>query len=300
MEERLRYEGTLPSLGLLSLQAAVKRRGSPKESDERPELVAAARRVQVDPWEVRRYCEVCGIGADGTLPPTYPQVLATPLHGAILAADEFPLPVLGLVHLENRVVQHRRIAAEERLEITCAVREWEWDPYRGRRFSLITEMRVMRELVWESELWALCRGKSRDLQERPPREPRQESAPSGEPQRLVSSVVELPEDLGRRYASVCGDYNPIHLHPWTAKPFGFKRPIIHGMWTLARCWAALSEVTDAEALRLSVQFRRPLYLPSRALIGVEQSGPGRLEYVCESLDRRKVYVRGVLQEGSGK
>ena len=49
----------------------------------------------------------------------------------------------------------------------------------------------------------------------------------------------LPDDLGRRYASVSGDRNPIHMHALTAKAFGFPRAIAHGMWTKARCLAAL-------------------------------------------------------------
>ncbi|WP_258038084.1 MaoC/PaaZ C-terminal domain-containing protein, partial [Streptomyces sp. SM5] len=47
----------------------------------------------------------------------------------------------------------------------------------------------------------------------------------------------LPGDLGRRYGAVSGDRNPIHLHPLTARLFGFPRHIAHGMWTVARCLA---------------------------------------------------------------
>ena len=48
----------------------------------------------------------------------------------------------------------------------------------------------------------------------------------------------LPGDLGRRYAAVSGDRNPIHLYALTAKAFGFPRQIAHGMWSKARCLAA--------------------------------------------------------------
>ena len=36
-----------------------------------------------------------------------------------------------------------------------------------------------------------------------------------------------------------GDHNPIHLHPLTAKALGYPRQLAHGMWSLARCVAAL-------------------------------------------------------------
>ena len=50
----------------------------------------------------------------------------------------------------------------------------------------------------------------------------------------------IPDDAGRRYAKVSGDVNPIHLSGLTAKAFGFKRAIAHGMWVKARVLGALS------------------------------------------------------------
>ena len=64
----------------------------------------------------------------------------------------------------------------------------------------------------------------------------------------------LPADLGRRYAAVSGDHNPIHLYPLTAKAFGFPRQIAHGMWTKARCVAAMeNRLPDAVTGRGGVQ-----------------------------------------------
>jgi acyl dehydratase len=66
---------------------------------------------------------------------------------------------------------------------------------------------------------------------------------------------------GRRYAGVSGDVNPIHLHPLTAKAFGFPRAIAHGMWTAAHALAALQGRLPG-ALTFDVAFGRPLLLPS--------------------------------------
>jgi acyl dehydratase len=71
----------------------------------------------------------------------------------------------------------------------------------------------------------------------------------------------VPDDAGRRYAKVSGDVNPIHLSGLTAKAFGFKRAIAHGMWVKARALAALSgRLPDVVAV--DVGFRKPLFLPS--------------------------------------
>ena len=74
----------------------------------------------------------------------------------------------------------------------------------------------------------------------------------------------LRDDLGRRYAAVSGDHNPIHLHAWSAKPFGFPRAIAHGMWTKARCLAALRL---PDAFEVVVKFKKPILLPSKVTFG---------------------------------
>ena len=73
----------------------------------------------------------------------------------------------------------------------------------------------------------------------------------------------MPGDIGRRYGAVSGDRNPIHLHRLTARVFGFPRAIAHGMWTKARCLAALDEQLPGR-LTISVSFRRPLVIPAVA------------------------------------
>lgn len=57
------------------------------------------------------------------------------------------------------------------------------------------------------------------------------------------------KDTGLRFAAVVSDYNPIHLYPATAKLFGFKRPIAHGMFVAAKVFhEALAEWAKAGAL----------------------------------------------------
>jgi len=77
-------------------------------------------------------------------------------------------------------------------------------------------------------------------------------------------------DIGRRYARVSGDYNPIHLTDITAKLFGFKQAIAHGMWTKARCLAALDQQIPTEGYSVDVTFHRPLFLPSQVLFYSQQ------------------------------
>ena len=68
-------------------------------------------------------------------PPTYPHVLAFPLHMAVMADGGFPFGAVGLVHLENRIEQHRPIGVGE--ELTIRVRPTKLQPHpKGRTFTL--------------------------------------------------------------------------------------------------------------------------------------------------------------------
>jgi acyl dehydratase len=78
----------------------------------------------------------------------------------------------------------------------------------------------------------------------------------------ASGEWRLGGDLGRRYGAVSGDRNPIHMHSLAAKPFGFPGAIAHGMWTKARCLAAL-EGRLPDAFEVAVGFRKPILLPAR-------------------------------------
>ncbi len=83
----------------------------------------------------------------------------------------------------------------------------------------------------------------------------------------------MPGDAGRRYAKVSGDVNPIHLSGLTAKAFGFKRAIAHGMWINARVLAALAGRLP-DALNVDVAFKKPLFLPSTVTLSTARTAAG--------------------------
>jgi acyl dehydratase len=128
------------------------------------------------------------------------------------------------------------------------------DHPKGRSFDIATDVRVDGELAWREESTMLSRGGGGSAREDAAREDPADF-------RFVAEWG-LPADLGRRYAAVSGDRNPIHMHSLTAKPFGFPRAIAHGMWTKARCLAAL-EPSLPDAYEVSVEFRKPMLLPGR-------------------------------------
>ncbi len=192
-------------------------------------------------------------------------MLAFPLHMAVMADGGFPFGAVGLVHVENRIEQHRRIGLGE--ELTIRVRPTKLQPHpKGQTFSLLTEVTAGRQKAWESVSTMLRRGKGDSNAVVPGMRGEvrssEESFTTLSADTPASATWKLGGDLGRRYAAVSGDRNPIHMHSLTAKPLGFPAAIAHGMWTKARCLAALdSRLPDAFAV--DVRFRKPILLPAR-------------------------------------
>ncbi len=250
----------------------------PGGGGEVPDLELELSGVLADPAALAAYAKVCGFTLRDHLPPTYPHVLAFPLQMAVMADGSFPFGAVGLVHVENRIVQHRPIASGE--ELTIHVRPTKLQPHpKGRTFSLQTVVLAGDDVVWDETSTMLRRGKpspgadgtkTGDSHPKSARQPEEfgvlgAEVPAGAEWRLGG-------DLGRRYGSVSGDRNPIHLHSLTAKPLGFPAAIAHGMWTKARCLAAL-EARLPDAFAVDVRFRKPILLPARVeFASAEQDG----------------------------
>jgi acyl dehydratase len=259
----LLVRAALPALPVVNLLPGIRKTGS-------GDLAGLARTRP--PLEIRRehvtaYAAVCGFPEKDTVPLTYPHVLGFPLHLQVMTDPGFPFPAMGSVHLTNAITAHRAIAIGETVEV--GVRPENLQPHaKGRTVDFVTEVTSAGELVWE--------GRSTYLRRGPAGDPGSAGAPSGP----VFDEVEtsgvtwsLPGDLGRRYAAVSGDRNPIHLYALTARALGFKRQIAHGMWTKARCVAAL-ENRLPDAVTVEVAFKKPVFLPGRVAFGSKPTDTG--------------------------
>jgi acyl dehydratase len=221
--------------------------------------------VRAEAADVAAYAKVCGFALRDTLPPTYPHMLAFPLQMAVMSDGSFPFGAVGLVHVENSIVQKRPIALDE--ELTIRVRPTPLQPHpKGQTFSLETEVLVDGEVVWESVSTMLRRGKPDG--NAPKAEKDFEPLPADAP---ASAEWKLGGDLGRRYAGVSGDRNPIHMHSLTAKPLGFPGAIAHGMWTKARALAQL-ESKLPDSFEAEVRFRKPVLLPAKVEFAGQEQG----------------------------
>jgi MaoC like domain len=228
--------------------------GSGGGGDGLPDLTLMLEDATVDRERLANYDRVCKFPLRDQLPATYPHMLAFPLQLSLMTDSSFPFSALGLVHIANRIVQHRPIRISEELQLKVWATDLTDHP-RGKQFIFRTETRVGEELVWEEGSTYLKRGGgSGDGREK-------DRNGNDDPQLPVTATWRLPGDLGRRYGSVSGDMNPIHMHSVSARLFGFPSAIAHGMWTKARCLAALDPQLP-EAFTVEVAFKKPILLPA--------------------------------------
>lgn len=252
--------GSPPLLAPLYWRAALKRKITGSTLPEQ----GVRCRVSVDPKAVAAYRKVCGFADSAVLPATYPHILAFGLQMQLLTDTKFPFPLLGLVHLSNRIRIHRPLGGVSDLSI--GVHAQNLKPHaKGATFDIITTVEDSLGLLWEAESRMLCRGV------------KLEGTSTDEAQPSPTQVSELtrwkaPADIGRRYARVSGDYNPIHLSAFTAKLFGFPQAIAHGLWNTARTLAALGEHLPAANIEISVEFKKPVRLPSEVTLLASAAG----------------------------
>ncbi|MFP5347878.1 MAG: MaoC family dehydratase [Actinomycetes bacterium] len=261
--------------------------GLRRAGDQLPSTVEQVPDVHVDREHLARYTRLCGFDLSDHLPATYPHVLGFGAQLRLVTSRSFPFPAVGLVHIANSIAVHRPLFASVPLSLTVQARDLRPHP-RGRQLSLVTTGTVDGEPVWEETSTYLRRGPGADPDAR---------RPGPEPSDLTTGTVtwRLPADLGRRYAEVSGDLNPIHLNPLFARAFGFPRAIAHGMWTAARALAAVQHRLP-DTYRYDVAFAAPILLPSTVTLAVRAGdAPGHADLAVIGSKGRH-HLTGVLEE----
>jgi acyl dehydratase len=218
----------------------------------------------IDPEHLHEYQRVCGFATSDLLPATYLHVLAFAVTVKLMTEPAFPFPLIGLVHVANSITVHRPVRADETVSFAVSADNLRDHP-AGRQLDLLVSATIADETVWTGRSTYLRRGGGSASSSRERKE-----APAST---AAASIVRVPDDIGRRYGAVSGDRNPIHLHSLTAKAFGFRSAIAHGMWLKARTLAAL-EGRLPDAYTVDVAFKTPVFLPSTVAIAAERTGAG--------------------------
>lgn len=282
----------------LYLQAAMKK--------ARPFSAADVEGLQRAPvlWEnllpntrrYKKYCELAGWQQDDTMHPLYWQVRSLPLQLKLISSPQSPFAMLGLVHISNRVTDYTQCRPDIPCELIVRFGQV-FQHRRGYAFEVVVTASQRGKPVYAAVGTYLART-GHSATGLPAWEERDMTLPDD-----ISELTPIQASGGliRRYARVSGDYNPIHLSQVTAKLFGFKRAIAHGMWTAARVISDLQASHQLSGQEIDIQFKRPLFLPGKAKAVVGQTS----ENTCFSVlsdgaaSEPTVYMCGTLCSPAG-
>lgn len=259
----------------------------------RPPVVPAITREQVihiDPAHYQRYTALTHWQHEA-MHPCYLQVCSLPLQLKCLAHKRSPFPLLGLVHRMNRIRQVNHADKLQPFEIRVGFSAV--TPHsKGWDVVMYTRALQHNALVYEAQATYLVRVKAPHVENDNPagRKHGQQTALEYD-----SSEVSLlaPADIGRRYAKVSGDANPIHLFGLTARLFGFPKAIAHGMWTLATSVSHLYPSAPVTEVVIECAFKRPLVLPGEATLK-KTADDGVCQFLLENKKEQEPVLSGTL------
>jgi acyl dehydratase len=249
-----------------------------------PDISVSLRRQRADAGKLEQYNNACGFLSGREMPAIYPHILAFPLHMELMTDAQFPFPLLGLVHISNSITRHRAITINDELDITCRFGALEAHE-KGTAFSVLTEASTGGKKVWESSSTMLHRHGTGAAGDKKP------DTDTVDMTDATRETWRIATDMGRRYGRASGDMNPIHLWPLTAKAFGFKRHIVHGMWTKARAVAALTPQIGARPFTVDVAFKLPVFLPADVTFLHKASGNG-IRFEVRDRENVKPHLKG--------
>lgn len=240
-------------------------------------------RLTIDEKHLKAYNDICTFKNDGTVPAMYLAVLAQSLQMSMMTEEPFPFALLGMVHIRNVVRQTRNIKADEVLSLSCKFGELR--PHdKGQQFDFITSATVSGEQVYSGVTTYLVRQKAQAASKS------EKTRENTRPDYHTSQNWSIPENIGRRYAAISGDVNLIHIHEYTAKAFGFKRAIAHGMWTKARSLAALGDLPDA--YEADVQFKLPVFIPTKVCLNSLKDANSAIQFELNDARDNKPHLSG--------
>ncbi len=255
----------------------------PKAEKVLPQVEYVVDSFKVDQKHLKAYNDVCGFKNNGYIPAIYLAVLSQSLQMHMMTTEAFPFAILGLVHIRNQVKQYRKVGVNETLSLSCKFGELQ--PHdKGVQFDFITTAKVGDEVVVESLTTYLARQKTDN-------KAAAKSIETKSAELQVQAEWNVSENTGRRYALTSGDFNLIHIHAVTAKAFGFKQAIAHGMWSKAK---ALSSLTLPDAYEADVWFKLPMYLPSQVEFLTAQKGKDT-EFAIRNSKNKKPHVAGSVK-----
>lgn len=231
-------------------------------SDQLPNRTVTVEELPIDHTNVAAYAAVTGLRYGNNVPLTYPFALTFPSVMSLVTGFDFPFSAMGSVHTENQITQYRPISVTDTVSVQVQAENLR-EHRKGLLVDLVSEVSVGNELAWRQVTTFLHQQRTSLSGEPKPPPQKQPKLPP------PTSLLRISGSQIRRYASVGGDHNPIHINGVAAKLFGFPTAIAHGMFSAAAVLANI-EGRFPDAVQYSVRFGKPVLLPATVGLYVDE------------------------------
>jgi len=258
---------SLPPFGAAILLRALLKRPARLSADQ---AGATWRLDRIDPDHLRRYNAGFGF-KDDAVPLTFLYLLAQRAQLATMLARPIPFRIPGLIHVENQLAMHGPVLLDAPLALTTTLQLPPPAPNGALHAVLETRAFDGERLAFSCDSTYLIRRGSRVGRD---------ALPPARPRGQLLGGWSVARDAGRRYAALSGDWNPIHLWPWSARLMGMRAPIIHGAHTLAKACSLLQPASRQEIASVWCRFRQPVPLGSRVAL-FQRDTEGGFAAVCD-------------------
>mgnify|MGYP000170239714 CR=1 FL=1 len=272
---------SLPGLPTLYLKAGIKRNA--KQLKSLPELSLTVSGFKINRKQLSNYLNTFEYESTKLLPAPFLYLATQAIQLYMLTLPEFPLSPAGLVHLGVRFEQTKELSPEWQGNVVMSIIN-----QRRSRKGLVLDI----ESRFENNAGIVCLTITSTYLARAVKVRHDGSLPKlvcfDETQlnggRIFESGFSVGRHAGKLYARLSGDYNPIHLYGWSAKLFGFKRPIIHGLYMVSKAYSELYKQHKELPLEGLFQFKSPLYLPGKANLRLKANNDHWVILVSSSED----------------
>ena len=282
----IKYEKA-PGIWGSYLKALTVRRKGLKPGNKIPNLKGILPQFKIDEDHLKSYFDACELESNYIMPVLYPHVLASSIYMNLLTHKVFPFGLIGSLHLRNHIIQHRQVNVDEVFDIEVEVIE-QRAVKQGMEFDFTISLIIDGTRVWESISTWLTRGKfGKDYEATP-----NADILKTETDAKHFSDLYIPKKIGKKFAKITLDYNPIHISKTLAPLFGMKRDVAHAMWATGQALGRMDTIVYDKPVRIDLAFKGPLFLDNKSSVRtIEKKKALYFDYYCGKNDRPSINGR---------
>jgi acyl dehydratase len=220
-------------------------------------------------WQA--FCEFKDVPKSVSCVYSFP-MLSGAIFREVFSSENFPLSVMGVIHAGQVVEQFAKMddigAYDHKVWVSASK-----DTDVGAEVDITIEVSrsVDSKLINRTTMTLVSTDSKKARKAKKARKPLTDEEKCAKTQlEKVKEAFELESTLGGdkslKYAAVSGDTNPIH-HPTYCKAMGMPKPIMHGLWSLGRAVAAVSDKFDLpskDTMYINAAWKLPLPVPGTA------------------------------------